>query len=198
MSLITPPRNELVHFVLSRRADTTRDVHTAIKTQLNVAQSIRKIRQEGGPNSVLVKATEHGPSERDAVNDLFTLGVVAGLEADDGLNAIATATEWENPTLIIRFYDRDPNTIHWYYEVYADGQAKATGASVNGFMSTLSNKTVYGAALVVKNGPKDHGFDTTIDVVALTKTLWFYFRSGSSMDTIAGERSFERLLVSNF
>ncbi|KAJ6489548.1 hypothetical protein C8R47DRAFT_1071405 [Mycena vitilis] len=116
------------------------------------------------------------------------LGDVVSSESLDGIGELLGSTE---PVLLGSLYDRDRNTVSWYYEVYhvPDGEGD------NHVLSKIFGKTVSGTALLVKNGPVGTVFERAVSKLDIVKMLWYYYTSGIRPEQVASERTLERLLV---
>lgn len=94
------------------------------------------------------------------------------------------------------FFDRDPSVLDWYYSMYAletcDGPPNAVASIISGKEKSM------GPVVIVKDGPADkwNTLRTTMDVEEVTKTLWYYHKSGVSVEAEFGERTLLRILSS--
>ncbi|VDC00910.1 unnamed protein product [Peniophora sp. CBMAI 1063] len=96
---------------------------------------------------------------------------------------------------IASFFDRDPTVLEWYYAMYALTDSK--DEPVNTVASVVCGKEKpKGPVIIVKDGPasKWGSFGTDVDVDEVAKTLWYYHKSGTSVEAEFGERTLLRIL----
>ncbi|KAI0312259.1 hypothetical protein OF83DRAFT_1067511 [Amylostereum chailletii] len=99
---------------------------------------------------------------------------------------------------VANFFDRNPRMVNWYYTLYALDAHAGTSPAKNTVASSVVEgpaAKITGPAIVVKNGPMDNwaSIDTVISEVDLAQTLWWYYKSGVSVQEVFGERMIIRL-----
>jgi hypothetical protein len=107
-------------------------------------------------------------------------------------SCIENLLDIERAAKIIKFYDRDPTAINWYYQLYRHNPVSASFLPVNSIASILSRagEVIRGDVVVVKNGPsgEEWEWEGDVDVDALVQTLWWYERSGRCVQTVFGKK----------
>ncbi|KAI0054715.1 hypothetical protein BV25DRAFT_1812354, partial [Artomyces pyxidatus] len=99
---------------------------------------------------------------------------------------------------VLDFYDRNPSSIRTYYSLYAVPGAAAAGEARNtvaSIVSTPRSGPIHGPALVVRNGPIETWTpkNVPLEVDEVARTLWWYSKSGNSVEEVAGERTLQRI-----
>ncbi|KAJ6549352.1 hypothetical protein B0H10DRAFT_1969073 [Mycena sp. CBHHK59/15] len=108
------------------------------------------------------------------------------------LEDIAAVLNVTHVRLAGRFYDRNPDILDWYYEIcVADPPVQGCYNPIAGIF--LNGDHCYGNVVIMKNGPDLGTWEPSIDLTALSKTIWWSFRSGNHKE-IVGARDMERVL----
>lgn len=130
-----------------------------------------------------VKFSPDGSIHSDTFNDI--LGVPEGV-------------------FLVNIYDRTPLVADWYYSLYGIPTSASSSdydRSPNPIVTTVMPKgsqPATGPVLVVLNGPAEGLWEVreTVDEVKFARTIWWYFKSGSDVSQVFGEREFQRFLSS--
>lgn len=86
--------------------------------------------------------------------------------------------------------------LDWYYSMYAE--EKCDGPLNTAAAIVCERESPRGSVVIVKDCPA-HKWDTLrteVDAEEVTKTLWYYHRSGVSAEEEFGERTLLRILRS--
>ncbi|KAJ6475029.1 hypothetical protein C8R47DRAFT_1220855 [Mycena vitilis] len=142
-------------------------------------------------NAALVSAVADTCLARDALIPLIRVAFLNDVTSSKSLDSIAELLGNPEPVLLGSLYDRDPDAVSWYYEVYHIPDAKNT----NHVLSKIFGKQVSGTALFIKNAPVGAALDRTVSRSHIVKMLWYYYISGIRPAQVASERTLERLII---
>jgi hypothetical protein len=166
-------------------------------------QRLRRIvGQPINPACVIVRATAdethdpRPPARYDAVlaqmeERCLSLSPLGGEDIREMASLLGTDTVQD----LGRFFDRDPRTNAWYYQVYGEGEGNTNHTLA--FMGTRGRPCPRGDVLLVKNGPIGGEWETDRAITAETvaKTVWWYWASGRDMYEVTQERDMARVLL---
>ncbi|KAJ7902449.1 hypothetical protein B0H13DRAFT_2335498 [Mycena leptocephala] len=143
-------------------------------------------------NAAVLQLTESRPNSRDCVRHALSVASVSGADNTAALENIATFMAEPDPILAGTLYESNPNTIDWYYEIYASRSATAT----NTIASTIFGRPIRGPITIVKNGPVGGRFSRLVDKKEIVNCLWYYLASGVDPVETASVRALERMIRS--
>ncbi|KAJ7084464.1 hypothetical protein B0H15DRAFT_951665 [Mycena belliarum] len=130
---------------------------------------------------------------RDGITASLSMRVIAGIDTADGLEVILNYATGTEASLIGTLYERNPDTLAWYYEIYT--MADDRHEEKNLVLSTIYGRDIYGSVLIIKNGPAASLYSPHVRRLDVAATLWYYHVSGRDPKGVASERAFERLIT---
>ncbi|KAI0055903.1 hypothetical protein BV25DRAFT_1842674 [Artomyces pyxidatus] len=100
-------------------------------------------------------------------------------------------------------YDRDPSVHTWYYAWYCAATMSVSADQPVNSIATFFQKeqlpSIRGPVVVIKSGPIDYATSwsscSSLSAEHLARTIWWYFKSGNSVQDVFGEREFMRYLL---
>ncbi|KAJ7130157.1 hypothetical protein C8R44DRAFT_871995 [Mycena epipterygia] len=168
-----------------------------INLKLNSYQRMRGVRQRLNhvwPTMVAFAPTASNIDVRDEICRAMELGAspssrMSGTNLRPGLEDIAGMMKYDQVRPCGRFYERDADTVDWYYQ----------GEPVNAIGVLFAGREVVkGRIVIAKNGPQDGAWDPSIDYQSLARTIWWYMRSGVDPSSLAAQRDLERLVMAMY
>jgi hypothetical protein len=103
--------------------------------------------------------------------------------------------------VIGKVYDRNPDIITWYYEIFVveKEDIRTLSGQRNKVVENIVVKKhtpVYGPVLLIKNGPAggDWSSSPEVDVEDVARMIWWYMRTGRDPAVVFAERELERFM----
>ncbi|KAJ7131658.1 hypothetical protein C8R43DRAFT_1133605 [Mycena crocata] len=203
-----PSKTDLQAWYLSKSRTGT---HKEVLAQLLVerpswhvsVERMRKMRQALGTLKATLVAIDPVAldfRDRGALQSLLHPGLVqsallAGVDVRPDLQHVADFLQAPEIRPCGRFYERDANTVEWYYQIYCSDGIQEEPVNSVGSLFRGQHPQPRGRIVIAKNGPEDGAWACGIEMESLVKDLWWYMKSGTDNVRVAAEREMERILL---
>ncbi|KAJ7838237.1 hypothetical protein B0H14DRAFT_3459661 [Mycena olivaceomarginata] len=155
---------------------------------------VRRLLALGAPNCAVIWAHTLAAHSRDDVGAGLCLLHIEDVHGGGSLSKFSDVLGGLPIDTVASIYERNPDTIGWYYEAFA--AVGGGGLPYNVLASDIVGHEVKGDMLITCTSP---GTLTALTLTkgALAKTLWYYLASGVDVSVVARQRTLERVLLGN-